>query len=47
MKCFLLIVLVPSILMSQDFKVEIDSLFETKKYDQAIEKMKVYLDKTP
>ena len=47
MKCFLLIVLVPSILMSQDFKREIDSLFETKKYDQAIEKMEVYLDNTP
>tara|TARA_B110000977_G_scaffold123416_1_gene158303 strand:+ start:5196 stop:5627 length:432 start_codon:yes stop_codon:yes gene_type:complete len=47
MKCFLLIALVPSILMSQDFKREIDSLFETKKYDQAIEKMEVYLDNTP
>ena len=47
MKKFLLILLCPCLLIGQNYTQEFDSLFETKNYTQAVQKLEVYLDKTP
>ena len=47
MKLFLLILISPFFLEAQTYSQEIDSLFALKKYDQAIQKIEIYLLKTP
>ena len=47
MKKFLLILLCPCFLIGQNYTQEFDSLFETKNYTQAVQKLEVYLAKTP
>jgi len=47
MKKFLLILLCPCFLIGQNYTQEFDSLFETKNYTQAVQKLEAYLDKTP
>ena len=46
MQKFLLILLCPCFLIGQNYNDEFDSLFETKNYTQAIQKLEVYLSKT-
>jgi tetratricopeptide (TPR) repeat protein len=47
MKFFLLILLCPYFLIGQNYSQEFDALFETKNYTQAVQKLEVYLSKTP
>ena len=47
MQKFLLILLCPSFLIGQNYTQEFEALFETKKYLQAVQKLEVYLSKTP
>jgi tetratricopeptide (TPR) repeat protein len=47
MKKFLLILLCPYLLIGQNYTQEFDALFEIKNYTQAIQKLEVYLSKTP
>ena len=47
MKKFLLILLCPYFLIGQNYSQEFDALFETKNYTQAVQKLEVYLSKTP
>jgi len=47
MKSFVLILLCPFFLISQNYIQEIDSLIEAKKYEQAVQKLEVYISKTP
>ena len=47
MQKFLLILLCPCFLIGQNYTTEFDSLFETKNYTEAIQKLEVYLSKTP
>jgi len=39
--------LCPYFLISQNYTQEFDSLFEAKNYDQAVQKLEIYLSKTP
>jgi hypothetical protein len=47
MKKFLLILLCPYFLIGQNYTQEFDALFEAKNYTQAVQKLEVYLSKTP
>jgi tetratricopeptide (TPR) repeat protein len=47
MKKFLLILLCPYFLISQNYTQEFEALFETKNYTKAVHKLEVYLSKTP
>ena len=47
MNKFLLILLCPCFLISQNYTQEFVNLFETKNYTQAVQKLEVYLAKTP
>lgn len=47
MQKFLLILLCPCLLIGQNYTYEFDSLFETKNYTQAIQKLEIYLSETP
>jgi tetratricopeptide (TPR) repeat protein len=47
MQKFLLILLCPCFLIGQNNTIEIDSLFDAKNYTQAVQKLEVYLSKTP
>lgn len=47
MKKFLLILLCPCFLIGQNYVQEFEALFETKNYTKAIQKLEVYLTKTP
>ena len=47
MKKILLILLCPCFLIGQNYTQEIEALFETKNYPQAVQKLEVYLSKTP
>ena len=47
MKKFLLILLCPCFLIGQNYTQEFEALFETKNYPQAVQKLEVYLAKTP
>ena len=47
MQKFLLILLCPCFLIGQNYSRKIDSLFDAKNYTQAIQKLEVYLSKTP
>ena len=47
MQKFLLILLCPYLLIGQNYTKEFEPLFETKNYTQAVQKLEVYLSKTP
>ena len=47
MKSFVLFLLCPFFLISQNYIQEFDSLFEAKNYDQAVQKLEIYTSKTP
>ncbi|MBT7851366.1 MAG: tetratricopeptide repeat protein [Flavobacteriaceae bacterium] len=47
MKKFLLILLCPCFLIGQNYSQEFDVLFESKNYTKAVQKLEVYLTKTP
>jgi|TARA_B110000902_G_scaffold85930_1_gene101917 tetratricopeptide (TPR) repeat protein len=47
MKKFLLILLCPCFLISQNYTQEFDTLFDAKNYTQAVHRLEVYLDKSP
>lgn len=47
MKKFLLILLCPCFLIGQNYSQEFDVLFESKNYTKAVQKLEVYLIKTP
>lgn len=47
MQKFLLILLCPSFLIGQNYVQEVEALFETKNYTQAVHKLEGYLSKTP
>lgn len=47
MQKLLLILLCPCFLIGQNYTKEIDPLFEAKNYTQAVQKLEVYLSKTP
>ena len=47
MKKILLILLCPCFLIGQNYTQEIEALFETKNYPQAVQKLEAYLSKTP
>ena len=44
---FLLILLCPCFLIGQNYLQEFEALFETKNYSQAVQKLEIYLSKTP
>ena len=47
MQKLLLILLCPCFLIGQNYTKEIDPLFEAKNYTQAVQKLEVYLSKSP